>query len=262
MAELKGSKTEENLLKAFAGESQARNRYTYFAKIAKKEGYEQIAAIFTETAMNEEQHAKMFFKFLEGRMVEITATYPAGSLNGTTAENLEAAADGENEEWTDLYPAFADMADSEGFPDVAKRFRNIAKVEAHHEERYRDAQGQHRRGQGLREGREGHLDLPQVRVRPHRHQGAGQVPGLRSPGGLPGSVRGELLSAGRRRPGRTACPSRRAAAGSTSRTQSLRVRRRRLKPFRRVADTDGARRASQGAAVAASDDDETSGRTA
>ena len=137
MAELKGTRTEENLLKAFAGESQARNRYTFFAKIATKEGYQQIAAIFAETAMNEEQHAKMFFKFLEGRMVEITATYPAGSLNRTTAENLEAAADGENEEWTDLYPAFADVADSEGFPEVARRFRNIAKVEAHHEERYR-----------------------------------------------------------------------------------------------------------------------------
>jgi rubrerythrin len=134
---LAGTKTEENLLKAFAGESQARNRYTFYAKIAKKEGYEQISAIFEETAMNEEQHAKMFFKFLEGRMVEITATYPAGALTGTTAENLEAAADGENEEWSDLYPAFADMADSEGFLDVAKRFRNIAKVEAHHEERYR-----------------------------------------------------------------------------------------------------------------------------
>jgi len=137
MASLKGTRTEENLLKAFAGESQARNRYTFFAKIAKKEGYEQIAAIFTETAMNEEQHAKQFFKFLEGRMVEITATYPAGTLDGTTAEHLEAAADGENEEWTDLYPAFADVADSEGFPDVARRFRNIAKVEAHHEERFR-----------------------------------------------------------------------------------------------------------------------------
>jgi rubrerythrin len=134
---LAGTKTEENLLKAFAGESQARNRYTFYAKIAKKEGFEQIAAIFTETAANEEQHAKMFFRYLEGRLVEITATYPAGSLNGTTAENLQAAADGENEEWTDLYPAFADMADSEGFPEVAKRFRAIAKVEAHHEERYR-----------------------------------------------------------------------------------------------------------------------------
>jgi rubrerythrin len=137
VAELKGTKTEENLLKAFAGESQARNRYTFYAKIAKKEGYEQISAFFAETADNEEQHAKMFFKFLEGRMVEITATYPAGKLDGTTAENLEAAADGENEEWGDLYPAFADMADSEGFPEVARRFRNIAKVEKHHEERYR-----------------------------------------------------------------------------------------------------------------------------
>jgi rubrerythrin len=134
---LAGTRTEENLLKAFAGESQARNRYTFYAKIAKNEGYEQIAAIFTETAANEEQHAKMFFRFLEGRMVEITATYPAGKLGGATAENLEAAANGENEEWTDLYPAFADMADSEGLPEVAKRFRAIAKVEAHHEERYR-----------------------------------------------------------------------------------------------------------------------------
>jgi rubrerythrin len=137
MASLKGTKTEENLLKAFAGESQARNRYTFYAKIAKKEGYEQIAAVFAETAANEEQHAKMFFKFLEGRMVEITATYPAGKLDGTTAENLAAAADGENEEWSDLYPAFADVADAEGFPEVARRFRSIAKVEAHHEERYR-----------------------------------------------------------------------------------------------------------------------------
>lgn len=137
MAELKGTQTEQNLLKAFAGESQARNRYTFYAKIAKNEGYEQIAAIFAETAVNEEQHAKQFFKFLEGRMVEITATYPAGRLGGATPENLEAAADGENEEWTVLYPTFADIAESEGFPDVAKRFRNIAKVETHHEARYR-----------------------------------------------------------------------------------------------------------------------------
>jgi rubrerythrin len=137
MASLKGSKTEENLLKAFAGESQARNRYTFFAKIAKKEGYEQISAIFTETAANEEQHAKQFFKHLEGGVREITATYPAGKLGGATVENLAAAADGENEEWTDLYPAFADMAESEGFADVARTFRQIAKVEAHHEARYR-----------------------------------------------------------------------------------------------------------------------------
>ena len=137
MASIKGSKTEQNLLKAFAGESQARNRYTFFAKIAQKESYEQIAAIFLETAENEGQHAKQYFKHLEGGMVEITATYPAGKLGGTTAENLLAAAQGENEEWTDLYPAFGDMAESEGFNDVAKTFRQITKVEAWHEKRYR-----------------------------------------------------------------------------------------------------------------------------
>ena len=133
----KGSKTEQNLLKAFAGESQARNRYTFFAKAAQKEGFEQIGAIFLETAENEGQHAKQFFKHLEGGVVEITAAYPAGKLGGSTAEHLAAAADGENEEWTDLYPAFADMAESEGFKDVANTFRQIAKVEEKHEARYR-----------------------------------------------------------------------------------------------------------------------------
>jgi len=137
MSSLKGSKTEQNLLKAFAGESQARNRYTFFAKIARKEGFEQIGAIFEETAANEEQHAKQFFKHLEGGVREITATYPAGKLGGKTVENLAAAADGENEEWTDLYPAFADMAESEGLKDVANTFRQIAKVEEKHESRYR-----------------------------------------------------------------------------------------------------------------------------
>jgi len=136
MSSLKGTQTEKNLLKAFAGESQARNRYTFFAKQASKEGYEQIAALFLETAENEGQHAKMYFRHLEGGIVEITAAYPAGKI-GTTAENLLAAADGENEEWTDLYPAFADMAESEGFADAAKSFRQIAKVEAWHEARYR-----------------------------------------------------------------------------------------------------------------------------
>jgi rubrerythrin len=136
MPSLKGTQTEKNLLKAFAGESQARNRYTFFAKQAAKEGYEQIAALFLETAENEGQHAKMYFRHLEGGPVEITATYPAGKI-GTTAENLLAGAEGENEEWTDLYPAFADMADSEGFPAAAKSFRQIAKVEAWHEARYR-----------------------------------------------------------------------------------------------------------------------------
>lgn len=132
---LKGTKTEQNLLKAFAGESQARTRYTFFASVAKKEGYEQIAGLFMETAEQEKEHAKRFFKFLEGGDLEITATYPAGKI-GTTAENLLAAAQGENEEWDVLYPAFADVADEEGFPAVAAAFRNIAKVEAEHERRY------------------------------------------------------------------------------------------------------------------------------
>lgn len=135
MKSLKGTKTEQNLLKAFAGESQARMRYDYFAKQAKKEGLEQIAAIFDETAMNEKEHAKRFFKFLEGGMVEITAAYPAGII-GTTMENLKAAAEGENEEWTELYPMFADIAEEEGFKAVAVAFRMIAEVEKAHEARY------------------------------------------------------------------------------------------------------------------------------
>ena len=135
MSELKGSKTEHNLLASFAGESQARNRYPYFASVAKKEGYEQIAAIFQETADNEKEHAKRFFKFLEGGAVEITATYPAGVI-GTTLENLKAAAAGENEEHTVLYPGAADIADEEGFPMIATCFRMIAKVEVEHENRY------------------------------------------------------------------------------------------------------------------------------
>ncbi len=136
MNSLKGTKTEQNLLKAFAGESQARMRYDYFAKQAKKEGLEQIAAIFDETAINEKEHAKRFFKFLEGNMVEITATYPAGKI-GTTLENLKASAEGENEEWTELYPEFAKIAEEEGFNEVANAFKAIAKVEAEHEKRYR-----------------------------------------------------------------------------------------------------------------------------
>jgi rubrerythrin len=132
---LKGTKTEQNLLKAFAGESQARMRYDYFAKQAKKEGLEQIAAIFEETSLNEKEHAKRFFKFLEGGMVEITTSYTAGII-GTTMENLKAAAEGENEEWTELYPMFADIAEEEGFKAVALAFRNIAEVEKAHEARY------------------------------------------------------------------------------------------------------------------------------
>ena len=132
---LSGTKTEQNLLKSFAGESQARMRYDYFAKQAKKEGLEQISAIFAETALNEKEHAKRFFKFLEGRPVEITAVYPAGKI-GTTPENLKAAAMGENEEWTELYPEFARIADEEGFGEVAIAYKMIAKVEKAHEERY------------------------------------------------------------------------------------------------------------------------------
>lgn len=132
---LKGSRTEQNLLKAFAGESQARNRYEFFAKAARAEGYKQIGDIFQKTADQEKEHAKRFFKFLEGGDVEITATYPAGKI-GTTAENLKAAAMGENEEWTALYPMFAEIAKEEGFPKVAQVFKMIAKVEAEHEKRY------------------------------------------------------------------------------------------------------------------------------
>lgn len=136
MKSVKGTKTEQNLLKSFAGESQARSRYTFFASVAKKEGFEQIAGVFMETAEQEKEHAKRFFKFLEGGMVEITAAYPAGVI-GTTEQNLEAAAAGENEEWAELYPEFADVADAEGFPAIAKVFREVAKVEAEHEKRYR-----------------------------------------------------------------------------------------------------------------------------
>ena len=133
---LEGSQTEKNLLAAFAGESQARTRYTFFSSTAKKEGYEQISAIFQETSDNEKEHAQLFFNHLKGGLVEIKAAYPAG-LTGTTAQNLLAAAEGEKLEWGTLYPSFGDTAEKEGFPDVARTFRNVAKVEAFHERRYR-----------------------------------------------------------------------------------------------------------------------------
>jgi rubrerythrin len=132
---IKGSQTEKNLLKAFAGESQARNRYTMFAAQAEKEGYIQIANLFAETADNERIHAERFFSFLEGGPVEITAIYPAGKV-GSTYENLMAAAGGENEEYTEIYPTFARIAKEEGFGDVAAAFLMIAKVEKEHEQRY------------------------------------------------------------------------------------------------------------------------------
>ena len=134
---IKGTETEKNLLKSFAGESQARTRYTYFASIAKKEGYVQIADIFEETANQEKEHAKRFFKFLEGGDLEITAMYPAGKM-GTTAENLLAAANGENEEHTELYPAFAEVALKEGFAVIAAAWNAISVAEKQHEKRYRD----------------------------------------------------------------------------------------------------------------------------
>lgn len=133
---LEGSQTEQNLLKSFAGESQARMRYDYFSKQAKKDGLVQISNLFAETARNEKEHAKRFFKFLEGRPVEITATYPAGKI-GTTLENLKASADGEHEEWSELYPEFAKIAEEEGFHEIAGAFKSIAIAEEAHEKRYR-----------------------------------------------------------------------------------------------------------------------------
>jgi len=153
MVTLKGSKTEQNLLKAFAGESQARNRYTYFASAARKEGFEQIAAIFTETAENELEHAKVFFKHLEGGEVEITASYPAGMI-GTTAENLLAAADGEKMEWGTLYPGFAETAKKEGFEKVAESFTEIGDVEEQHEKRYRKLLDNVKKGAVFKRGKE------------------------------------------------------------------------------------------------------------
>jgi rubrerythrin len=136
--ELKGSETEKNLLKAFAGESQARNRYTYFASVAKKEGFEQISAIFQETADNEKEHAKIFFEYLEscGELLEITAQYPAGRI-GTTEKNLLEAAEGEKMEWGTIYPEFKKTAEKEGFKEIAISFKEIAEVEEQHEKRYR-----------------------------------------------------------------------------------------------------------------------------
>ena len=136
MKSVKGTQTEKNLLASFAGESQARNRYTYFSGVTRKAGFEQIAALFLETADNEKEHAKRFFKFLEGGEVEITASYPAGII-GDTSQNLEAAAAGENLEWTKLYKEAEEVARKEGFGEIADVFKEIAEVEEKHETRYR-----------------------------------------------------------------------------------------------------------------------------
>jgi rubrerythrin len=165
---IRGTKTEKNLLAAFAGESQARNRYAFFASVAKKEGFEQIAAVFLETADNEKEHAKRFFKFLEGGMTEFTASFPAGRI-GTTAENLLAAAEGENEEWTKLYPGAAAVAEQEGLTEVAAAFRYIAMVEVEHEKRYRTLL------ENVRHGRVFQKDSPRVwkcRNCGYHHEGA------------------------------------------------------------------------------------------
>ncbi len=136
MKSLKGTQTEKNLMHSFAGESQARMRYTYFASAAKKEGFEQIAAIFQETADQEKEHAKRMFKYLEGGCVEVNACFPAGVI-GRTIDNLQAAAAGEHEEWSEAYPHFAEVADAEGFPEIAEMYRMISVAEKAHEERYR-----------------------------------------------------------------------------------------------------------------------------
>jgi rubrerythrin len=137
LIQIKDSKTEKNLLTAFAGEAQARNRYSFFASQAKKENFEQISSFFIETADNEKEHAKRFFMFLEGGDVEVTASFPAGII-ASTPENLDAASRGENHEWSTLYPEFARVADTEGFTEISKVFRNIARSEKQHEKRYRD----------------------------------------------------------------------------------------------------------------------------
>jgi len=150
---VKGTKTEQHLLASFAGESQARNRYTYAAGVAEKEGFLQIAELFRETAENEKEHAKLFFKYLEGGMVEIKAMYPAGVI-ATTADNLKAAANGEHEEWSVLYPEAARVAREEGFPEIAATFEHVAKVEAAHEQRYRKLLANVEQGQVFKKGAE------------------------------------------------------------------------------------------------------------
>ena len=174
-----GTQTEKNLQAAFAGESQARNKYTYFASKAKKEGFEQIAALFLKTADNEKEHAKLWFKELDGI--------------GTTAENLAAAADGENYEWTDMYEGFAKTAEAEGFAELAAKFRGVAAIEKHHEERYRALLKNVETAAGLREERGQGVGVPQLR--PHRggHQGPRDLPRLRPSPGLLRGQRGELL---------------------------------------------------------------------
>jgi rubrerythrin len=179
---LKGTKTEQNLLKAFAGESQAKNRYEFAAKVAKEEGYEQIAGIFLETALQEQQHAKRFFNFLEGGMVEITASYPAGKT-GTTKENLNSAAEGEHEEWSDLYPAFAQVAEERVFKNIATAFKAIASAEQGHEERYRKLLERVMKNKVFERTKK-YSVLPKMWIHTLWHKTSEELPGLPSPGKL------------------------------------------------------------------------------
>ena len=192
MATLKGSQTEKNLLKAFAGESQARNRYTFFSSQAKKEGYEQIAWIFADTADNEKEHAKRFFTFLEGGDVEVTASFPTGPI-GTTAENLKEAAAGEHLEWGALYPDFAEVAEKEGFRRNRKGLQEISSVESGHEKRYLALL------KNIEEGKVFKRDVSMTwrcRNCGYIHEGPGGargMPCLCTPPGLLRADRGELL---------------------------------------------------------------------
>lgn len=180
---IKGTETEKCLLKSFAGESQARMRYTMFASTAKKEGYEQIAAIFLETADQEKEHAKRMFKFLEGGMVEITAMYPAGKV-GTTEENLIEAAAGEHEEWAIDYPAFAEIAEKEGFKEIAVMYRMIAKVENMHEDRYKALLARVQSNGVFSSRRSYRLAMPQLWICNQKQGGTQDLPCLSSPSGL------------------------------------------------------------------------------
>ena len=185
---IKGTRTEQNLLKAFAGESQARSRYVFFASKAKKEGYEQIAGVFAETAEQEKEHAERFFKFLEGGDVEITASYPTGPI-GTTAENLLAAAHGEKEEWDVLYREFAKVAEEEGFIEIATAFKMISTVEAEHERRYLKLLSR------LTDARRQDLvAVPQLRFRHRSRRGSQALPRLQASAGLLRAEERELLT--------------------------------------------------------------------
>ena len=188
--ELKGSQTEKNLLIAFAGESQARNRYTYYAGEAKKAGYEYIAAIFLETAENEKEHAKVFFKHLGEGTAEIVAGYPFHL--GDTLSNLIAAAEGEHYEWTTLYQNFAIVADQEGFKDIAASFREIAKVEHFHESRYQALAERCQERHPVQAWRNGHLALPQLRLHRQGQGGPGILPFLQASPGLLRGAGGKL----------------------------------------------------------------------